>query len=482
LPHKGVFIVISKYLQNFAAICALVLAVGLQNGCSVAKGPVENLGVNPINSGSLTWYVSATGTDYADGSTPATAFQSIQKAINTAICGDLILVMNGTYSAPGSYAVMDVKNTCNANAWLKIHAYPGATPAVVNVGTTATTANWQLLYIESKAAYIEVSGLTFTGNNSKIALATAQQYQSVPGSHPELNGNCVSIVGGGTATTAPNHINILNNVISSCPGGGLSASSADYITFSGNTIYNNAWYSAYGCSGLSILGSYDTNPSDTSTKYKMLVTGNTIYGNQEFIPWIKASAITDGEGIIIDSNNNSAYAGGGLTYAPYTGRFLVANNVLYSNGGPGVEVFQSSHVDVVNNSTLANLVTPALAVEGDIWMNYATDVNLYNNVASSGNSSSPFYLNKCTTCTFDYNIYYGGTTSLAGASLGAHDLVTNPLYVNTTVATPGSVSLKLQSGSPALASGTSTLAPSTDILGNSRPNASGKYDRGAYQQ
>lgn len=473
---------ISKYLQNAAAICVLGLAASLQLGCSVAEGPAENPGVNPINSGSLTWYVSGTGTDYADGTTPGTAFQSIQKAINTAICGDLILVMNGTYSAPGAYAVMDIKNTCTANAWLKIHAYPGATPNVANVGTTTSSANWELLYIESKAAYIEVSGLTFTGNNALLTLAAAQQYQSVPGNHPELNGNCVSIVGGGTAATAPNHINVLNNVISSCPGGGLSASSADYLTFSGNTIFNNAWYSAYGCSGLSVLGSYDTNPADTATKYKINITNNIIYGNQEFIPWVKASAITDGEGIIVDSNNNSAYAGGGLTYAPYAGRFLVANNVLYSNGGPGIEVFQSSHADLVNNSTLANLVTPVLAGEGDIWMNYATDVNLYNNLASSGNSSSPFSLNKCTTCTFDYNNYYGGTVSLGGASLGTHDLLSNPLYVNVAVANPGSVNLKLQSGSPALASGTSTLAPITDILGNPRPNASGKYDRGAYQQ
>jgi hypothetical protein len=473
--------VISINTKKMFAVLVATLAASLQIGCSTAVGPVQNLGVNPINNGSLTWYVSGTGTDYADGTTPGTAFQSIQKAINTATCGDLIYVMNGTYSAPGAYSVVDIKNTCNASAWLKIKAYPNAKPVIANVGVTTTTANWDLVYIEATAAYIEVSGFTITGNNAGLTLATAQQYQAVPGNHPELNGNCVAIVGGGTLAKAPNHINILNNVISSCPGSGLSASSADYVTFSGNTIYNNAWYSAYGTSGMSILGSYDTNPSDTATKYKMMVTGNTIYGNQEFIPWIKAGAITDGEGIIIDSNNNSAYVGGGLTYAPYTGHFMVANNVSFGNGGPGVEVFQSSNVDIVNNSTYANLVTPVLAGEGDLWANHATGVNFYNNISYSG-GGSPLNLNQCTTCGFDYNVYYGGTNSLGGASAGAHDLLANPLYASTTVATPASVSLKLQSGSPAIASGTSNLAPSTDIAGNPRPNSGGKYDRGAYQQ
>jgi parallel beta-helix repeat protein len=475
--------VISKYLQNAAAICLLGLATGFQIGCSVAEGPVENLGVNPINSGSLTWYVSGTGTDYGDGTTPSTAFRSIQKGISTAICGDLIYVMNGTYSAAGSYSIVDVKNTCTAASPLKIRAYPGATPTLLNTGNSTTTANWDMVYIEQTAAYIEINGLTITGNNAYVTLATAKQYQSSPGTHPELNGNCIGVVGGGTAATAPNHISILNNIVSMCPGGGISTKSADYITISGNTVFNNSWYSAYGTSGISILASYDTNPSDTATKYKTMVTGNTVYGNQEFIPYVSVGTITDGEGIILDSNNNSAYSGGNISYAPYTGRMLIANNVLYSNGSSAIEVFQTSHADVVNNSTYGNLITTSLAGRGELFLNYATDVINYNNLYVSSASQSPVDTNQCTTCTLDYNIYFGGTNNFSsGTSSGSHDLTADPLYGNKTVATPGSVSLKLQSGSPALASGTATLAPTTDILGNPRPNASGKYDRGAYQQ
>jgi hypothetical protein len=41
-------------------------------------------------------------------------------------------------------------------------------------------------------------------------------------------------------------------------------------------------------------------------------------------------AITDGEAIIIDSTNNSAYLGSGLTNPPYTGRTLMANNVIFN--------------------------------------------------------------------------------------------------------------------------------------------------------
>jgi hypothetical protein len=58
--------------------------------------------------------------------------------------------------------------------------------------------------------------------------------------------------------------------------------------------------------------------------------------------------------------------------------------------------------------------------------------------------------------------------------------------VNTPLPTdllnaPTGVNLKLLPGSPAIGTGTSLLAPTTDILGNARPSAAG-YTRGAYSQ
>jgi len=150
--------------------------------------------------------------------------------------------------------------------------------------------------------------------------------------------------------------------VGSCPGGGIGTTFADYVTISGNTVYGNAFYSAFGNSGISLFANFDSNPADTATKYKMVVEGNTVYANEELVPVFgsKPLAITDGEGIIIDSNKNSAYVGAGLTNSAYAGRTLVANNVVFNNGSDAIEVFQSAHVDVVNNSTYANVTNPPL--------------------------------------------------------------------------------------------------------------------------
>jgi hypothetical protein len=260
----------------------------------------------------------------------------------------------------------------------------------------------------------------------------------------------------------------------------------------------------YGSSAISILGAYDTNLADTTTKYKMQITDNILYGNEEFIPWDQAGTITDGEGIILDSNNNSGYTGAGLNYPPYTGRFLIANNVIYNDGSSAVEIFESSHADVVNNSTFNdNLHNEDDEVDrGEISLgDKSSDVNIYNNIfyssvggvalqTATGDACAPI------ACTSDYNIYYNGATVWHGQGAnGAHDLTVNPMYtsdVPPTLSAPDSptptdllnapaVNLKLLPGSPAIGKGTSNLAPSTDILGNARPSANG-YTIGAYSQ
>ena len=97
------------------------------------------------------------------------------------------------------------------------------------------------------------------------------------------------------------------------------------------------------------------------------------------IPVAGVGAITDGEGIIVDSTRNSAYQSS-IPIAPYTGRTLIANNVVYANGSSAIEVFQSDHVDVVNNSSYLNVFTPILSGRGEMDLNQTSDVNVINNI------------------------------------------------------------------------------------------------------
>ena len=420
----------------------------------------------------VTYYVSGTGSDLANGLSTTTAFLTLQHAESVTQPGDTVYGMNGTYtnSCP-SCAVLDITVPGTPLNWITFKAYPGQTPTISFNG-------WEGIFFEPTAAYVEVNGFTIIGNNANVTLAQAQA-QSTANPDPAFNGNCISADGrNGSATVRPNHIRILNNIVSECGGGGVATAMSDYVTISGNTIYNASWYSIYGTSPISTWEDWN---SDSSTAYKMIVTGNRIFGNQEFIPWEAAGKITDGEGIIVDSTRNSAYQST-IPIAPYTGRTLIANNVIYTNGSSAIEVFESDHVDVVNNSSYQDIVTPVLTGRGEMNLNQTTDVNVINNIFYSATGQNPVIVVPGTTSSIilNYNLYFGGTNT-GDVPNGPNDLTANPLYVDPADSNPLSVLLTVSPSSPAVGSGTSYLAPSTDFGGNPRPGPNG-YDRGAYQQ
>jgi hypothetical protein len=243
----------------------------------------------------------------------------------------------------------------------------------------------------------------------------------------------------------------------------------DYISISHNTIASNSWWSPYDTSGITVQG---TN-SDRSTGAKIFVYGNLIYHNGNYICnkyQTNPCQVTDGEGIIVDSNKA----------AGYNGRTQIYNNVVYNNGGPAITVNKSQHVDIFNNTTYENNLSAtapaayrAHTAGGEITANNSSDVRVLNNI-NYGSSSVPMIyagLTSVTGLVWDYNILFNG---VGAAPRGAHDLVLNPLFVWSPP-----FNFHLQSNSPAIGSGTSTLVPKYDFDGNLR--STGSVDRGAYR-
>ncbi|HEY6448696.1 MAG TPA: choice-of-anchor Q domain-containing protein [Acidobacteriaceae bacterium] len=417
-----------------------------------------------------TYYVSGTGSDSANGLSEATAFLTLQHAADVTQPGDTVYAMNGTYTnACASCDVVDISTPGAADAWITYEAYPGQTPVVSFNG-------WAGFSIHPTAAYIEVSGFTIVGNNYNVTLAQAQQ-QSTTNPDPAFNGNCIVSDGRqGTATQKPHHLKFLNNTIYACGGAGIGTIQSDYITIAGNTIYDSAWYTIYDGSAISTFQDWN---DDSTTGDKIVITANRIFGNQNLIPFLNTGQITDGEGIIVDTNRNSAYQAS-IGIPPYTGRTLIDNNVIYGNGSAAIEAFESDHVDVVNNSTYNDVLNANVSGRGEMNLNEASDVNVINNIfyASAGQNPAVVCCN-ASSLLFDYNVYFNGTNK--GMTSGAHDVTGNPLYVDPADASRLDVQLSLSPGSPALGSGTSNLAPATDFLGHPRPGPDG-YDRGAYQQ
>ena len=60
------------------------------------------------------------------------------------------------------------------------------------------------------------------------------------------------------------------------------------------------------------------------------------------VPTIGAGVITDGEGIILDTNPG------------YTGGVLVQNNTVTGNGGPGIESFKTANATITGNTIYGN--------------------------------------------------------------------------------------------------------------------------------
>jgi hypothetical protein len=184
-----------------------------------------------------------------------------------------------------------------------------------------------------------------------------------------------SFVAGGEA----DHIYIVANTLEGCPGGGALALYSDYVTIDGNIIYDTDWFTVYAGSAISLFSTLNTNPNDAAYPsayphtYKNYIVNNTIFNNFQFVAngtgagAGASGTFSDGEGIIIDTNMNSAAgsAFGGPTscpnpdtsqycVAPYSSYTLVSNNQLWGNGSSAIETTFSQNVDITFNTMFNN--------------------------------------------------------------------------------------------------------------------------------
>lgn len=300
-----------------------------------------------------TYYVSSIiGNNNNAGTSAISPLASLQAAENLTKAGDTVEVMNGTYSNGGA-DVLTLSTSGAADAPITFEAAPGATPVIDSSGA------WQ--GIEINASYITVKGFTIVGNAATITQADALA-NSGPG-NPFYDGNAI-------AATSGAHIhNILieNNTIYNEPGAGIGVNNGDYIQILNNNVHDNAHWSAYGASGISIAAAvnFDNGPGP-----HIIVSGNTSINNAELVPEYRAGAITDGEGIILDSNWG------------FTGGFLVQNNITHLNSGPGIEAFGSDNTVITGNTATGDLTYLPLLREGEIFNNQSNNVTITNNITT----------------------------------------------------------------------------------------------------
>ncbi|MFD7795317.1 sigma-70 family RNA polymerase sigma factor [Streptomyces sp. NPDC059759] len=415
----------------------------------------------PAKTPAPTYFVSSSGSDSNPGTSAGSPFRTLQKAADLAGPGDVVAVMNGTYSEPHKGSnVLTIKRSGRPGAPITFMAYPGQRP-VLNPRTA-----WNGISVYG-ASHIVIKNLEVKGNNAALFLADAERSSSK--TDPTYNTNCISVEKNRETGAFAHHVDIIGNLVHDCAGGGISAIEADHVNIINNHVHSNAWFTVYGSSGISILTPRDTGGSNPRT-YKIRITGNRVHDNETKVKWEGCRCYSDGNGIIVDTTKGDP----GRGRPAYNGRVLVANNISYDNGGSGIHAYKSQHVDIVHNTAYLNgrstrITTPY----ANIFANDSTDVRLLDNIAYARPGQATNSMSRNVNVTYDYNVYFGGK---APETKGPHDIIADPKF--TAPGTSPNADFRLAKGSPAIGSATPFPAVTADFTGATRK--SGAPDRGAY--
>jgi large repetitive protein len=348
-----------------------------------------------------TYYVSSEIGQAGNAGISATApLATLQAAADLVKPGDTVLVMNGTYTGPAYGSVLNITTSGTASAPIVFEAAPGQAPVIDSSGT------WNGILIQ--ASYVTVSGFTVVGDAADYTLSQALAGYST--GNVNLNGNGITVSSPGNGVV-PNHIIIENNTVYNEPGGGIGTLGADYVQILNNVVHDNAHWSAYGTSGISVAASVN---SDTNAGVHDIISGNISFNNTQLVPSNGVGRITDGEGIILDSNQG------------YTGQILIQNNTTYGNSGPGIESFLTNNVTITGNTAYRNVTDSGLAASGEtqILINQSNNNSVTNNVTTDPNLAPP----SAPAISGD-TVNFGGTITLTGT---AQALSTITVYDNST--------------------------------------------------
>lgn len=220
---------------------------------------------------------------------------------------------------------------------------------------------------------------------------------------------------------------IRSNTINTFTGDAMQISVGPNMTINNNTIYNRigAIINVHG-DMLQTLGTIGT--ADGS-----VVQNNTLIAMQDdALPNVR---------------NCQGFLLGGVS------DWLIQNNLIVTNNVHGINATGAAGANITNNTVVRNFLD-------------STDVSP---IVRATSGSGSFIRNNIAN-SFDYDSVTQSNNIDVGVDATYYQLFTD--YDN------GDFTLK--AGSPAIDAGTSTDAPSDDILGNSRPQGSG-FDIGAYE-
>ncbi len=496
--------------------------------------------ISLAQSGS-TFYVSKSGNDKNSGSFTS-PWLTIQHAATTATAGATVYVETGVYNESVNFP-----NSGTSTAPITFASYTGETATIDGTGLSVTGVQGLINIVNQ--SYITISGfeirnysttnvnvtpagIWITGGGTGIQILN-NLVHNITCLEKSSGGNAFGIAVYGTSSTPISNLTISGNQVYSLKTGQSESVNVDgnveYFTISNNIVHDNDNI------GIDAIGFEGVGPSGSDQARYGEVSGNTVY-NISGIKNPGEGNSYDADGLYCDGceyvvfERNTVYAcdlnmeaasehkGHDSSYVTIRNNiFYNANTVGISIGGYSNTVGGSDHVVVVNN-TLYNNNTKNGGAEFQIqYHSGSKSGNIFeNNIVYAGTQNVWIYsFVKGTTtypappATLNWNLYYSTKGYVSGTSIDWAAKSTYKTYAayqtgagedaNSPNANPDFISagsnFDLQSGSPAINAGSTSLTcgvgycgnstsiyGSTDFAGNPRINSNGQINIGAYEQ
>ena len=487
-----------------------------------------------------TFYVSKSGSNSNSGSYTA-PWLTIQHAASTVTAGATGYVETGTYNESVNFP-----NSGTSSNPITFANYPGETATIDGTGLTVsgtqglinivngsyiTINGFQIQnYTTSKAAATP-AGIWITGSGTGVKILNNQVHNIT--TTTEKNGNAFGIAVYGTSSTPITQITISGNTVYDLKTGESETMNVDgnvtYFLISNNVVHDNDNI------GIDAIGFEGVGPTGSDQARYGEVVGNTVY-NISGINNAGEGDSYDADGLYCDGceyvvfERNTVYScdiamEAASEHSGHDSSYVtIRNNLFYNSNAVGVtfggyanKVGGSDHVVVVNNTLYNNNVKNQGAEfqiqyhsgsqSGNIFENnivYAGTQNVWIYSFVKANSTYP-----APPATLNWNLYYSTKGYVSGTSIdwaGKSNYASFAAYQsgagedeNSPVANPDFDSVgsnfDLQSGSPAINAGSTSLTcsvgycgssssiyGSTDYAGNPRINSSGQINIGAYEQ
>ncbi|EJZ21375.1 M10 family metallopeptidase C-terminal domain-containing protein [Rhizobium sp. Pop5] len=390
-----------------------------------------------------TYYVSASSSGSGNGSA-SSPFHTISEAMSANLkAGDEVVVKPGTYNESINF---DKGGSAAADITLRSEV-PGA--ALIRPPAGSYTG------ISVNANYVTIDGFDIKGGT-----------------------------GDGIEANNVHHVSVLNNKVHDSGESGIQFNYSDFIKVEGNETYNNAssgWFS-----GISLYENRNITGDTSTTGYRNIVQNNISHDNIT-----KSGAHTDGNGIIIDDFQSTQTDG----HPNYTFKTLVDNNLVYENGGKGIQVTWSDSVTVTNNTAYHNNQD---AQNTGTWRGELSNSASNNNTWANNIAVADPSLNKNNTAidntstdgpnsnvVWANNITYNGTAGQASVKTDGGNAMPsttngNQLGIDPKFLGAATGNFHLASGSAAIDHGTTQYGVDTvDLDGHAR--VVGTVDVGAYE-